>query len=187
MTQRVFSGRFVLRLDPDLHAELHRAAAVRGTSLNAYCAQRLAAPGGVCPGFEDAADTIRCAGALMGESLIGVVVFGSWARGEPADTSDVDVLIVIDGDVPVTRALYRRWDEAPVAWSGRPVDPHFVHLPSQRRTPSGLWAEVAIDGIVLHDPRHRLFPQLAAVRRALAEGRLRRRTAHGAGYWTESA
>ena len=187
MTRSVLSGRFVLRLDPVLHAELRREAAVRGISLNAHCVQRLAAAAGVSPGFEGAADTVRRATELMGESLIGIVVFGSWARGEPADTSDIDVLIVIDGDIPITRALYRRWDEVPVAWSGRPVDPHFVHLPPQRRTPSGLWAEVAIDGIVLHDPRHRLFPRLAAVRRALAEGRLRRRTVHGTGYWTELA
>ena len=187
MTERTLSGRFVLRLAPDLHARLRREAAVRGVSLNAHCVQRLAAPGGVAPGFEDAAETVRRAGELMGESLVGVVVFGSWARGESADTSDIDVLIVIDGDVPITRELYRRWDAAPVAWSGRPVDPHFVHLPPKRRTPSGLWAEVAIDGIVLHDPRHRLFPWLAAVRRALAEGRLCRRVVHGTGYWTEPA
>ena len=185
--QRTLSGRFVLRLDPDLHAELRREAAIRGISLNAHCVQRLAAPSGVSPGFEDAAETVRRAIELMGESLVGIVVFGSWARGEAADTSDIDVLIVIDGDIPIARELYRRWDEAPVAWGGRLVDPHFVHLPPDRRTPSGLWAEVAIDGILLHDPRHRLFPQLAAVRRALAEGRLRRRTVHGTGYWTEPA
>ena len=187
MTPHALSGRFVLRLDPDLHARLRGEAAARGISLNAHCVQRLAAPGGVSPGFEGVADTVRRAGELMGESLIAVVVFGSWARGEPADTSDVDVLIVIDRDVPITRELYRRWDEAPIAWSGRTVDPHFVHLPAPRRIPSGLWAEVAIDGIVLHDPGHRLFPRLAAVRRALAEGRLRRQTIHGAGYWTEHA
>lgn len=187
MSRSALSGRFVLRLDPDLHAELRREAAIRGISLNAHCVQRLAVPRETPPGFEGAAETVRRSTELMGESLIGIVVFGSWARGEPADTSDVDVLVVIDGDVPITRDLYRRWDEVPVAWSGRPVDPHFVHLPPQRRTPSGLWAEVAVDGIVLHDPRFRLFPRLAAVRRALAEGRLRRRTVHGLGYWTEPA
>ena len=187
MTQRALSGRFVLRLDPDLHAELRREAAMRGISLNAYCVQRLAAPASLSPGFEGAADTVRRAGDLMGESLVGIVVFGSWARGGAAETSDVDILIVVDGAIPITRELYRRWDEAPVAWSGRPVDPHFVHLPPERRTPSGLWAEVAVDGIVLHDPRFRLFPRLAAVRRALAEGRLRRRTVHGTVYWTEPA
>ena len=187
MTSHALSGRFVLRLDPGLHARLREEAATRGISLNAHCARRLVAPGGVSPGFEDAVDTVRRAGELMGESLIAVVVFGSWARGELADTSDVDVLIVIDGDVPITRELYRRWDESPTAWGGRTVDPHFVHLPPPRMTPTGLWAEVAVDGIVLHDPRHRLFPRLAALRRTLAEGRLRRKTIHGAGYWTEHA
>ena len=185
MTPQVHSGRFVLRLDPGLHAELRREAAIRGVSLNAHCVQRLSAPAGVSLGFEGSAETVRRAGALMGESLVGIAVFGSWARGEAADTSDIDVLIVVDGDVPITRELYRRWDDGPVAWSGRCVDPHFVRLPPERCAPSGLWAEVAIDGVVLHDPHYRLFRRLVAVRRALAEGRLRRRTIHGTGYWTE--
>ena len=83
MTLPVLSGRFVLRLDPVLHAELRREAAVRGISLNAHCVQMLTAAAGVSPGFEGSADTVRRATELMGESLIGIVVFGSWARGEP--------------------------------------------------------------------------------------------------------
>ena len=187
MSRSTASGRFVLRLDPSLHAALRRAAAARGVSLNEYCATRLAAPAGELLAYGEAPETVRRAAALLGESLIGVAAFGSWARGELADTSDIDVLVVVGGDVAITRDLYRRWDEEAVTWNGRPIEPHFVRLPREQRTPSGLWAEVAIDGIVLFERDFRLSSRLAAVRRSLADGRLRRRIVHGQGYWTEVA
>ena len=182
------SGRFVLRLDPGLHGVLRRAAQARGVSLNEYCVTRLAAPTGEPLAFEGAQAVVRRAASLLGEPLVGVVAFGSWARGEMADTSDVDVLIVVDRDVPITRDLYRRWDEMEtVRWDGRPVDPHFVHLAASRRVSSGLWAEVAIDGLVLFERDLGLSSALAAIRRSLVDGRLRRRFVHGQGYWTEVA
>ncbi len=129
--------------------------------------------------------TVRRACTLLGDSLVGLAVFGSWARGQLSDTSDVDVLVVINREVPVTRELYRRWDEASVVWDARPVEPHFLHLPSGTGVPSGLWAEVAMDGIVVFERDMRLSFHLSAVRRALVEGRLRRRVVHGQGYWME--
>ena len=115
------------------------------------------------------------------------MAFGSWARGELADTSDIDVLVVVDQDVAITRDLYRRWDEVVIRWKDRPVDPHFVHLVAPHLPSSGLWAEVAIDGLVLFERDLRLSSALAAVRRSMVEGRLRRRVVHGQGYWTEVA
>ena len=187
MTRSPPSGRFVLRLDPGLHSVLRQAANARGVSLNEYCAAKLAAPTGEPFAFGGAAATVRRAAAMFGESLIGVLAFGSWARGELADTSDIDVLVVVGRDTAIARDLYRRWDEDAVTWDGRRVDPHFVHLPGTRRTPSGLWAEVAIDGVVLFERDLRLSSTLSAIRRSFAEGRLRRRFVHGQGYWTEEA
>lgn len=182
------SGRFLLRIDPSLHAALRRAASAGGISLNTLCTRRLASsPMGMPLGFPAASETIQRANDLVGDSLIGIAVFGSWARGELTDTSDVDVLVVVDENIPITRDLYRQWDEEPVAWEGRPVDPHFARLPTDRQPPSALWAEVAIDGMVLIERELRLSAHLAAMRRVLAEGRLRRRTVHGQGYWMEVA
>lgn len=178
------SGRFVLRLEPGLHAALRRAAAAHGLSLNDYCATKLAAPVGNLFAFGAAPQAVRRAAVVAGEALAGCAAFGSWARGELADDSDVDVLVAVDPGLRVTRALYRRWDEAPVTWNGRRVEPHFVHLPAQNRPPSGLWAELAIDGIVLFERDLALSSYLAAVRRALAQGRLRHEIVHGVRYWT---
>ena len=136
--------------------------------------------------FAGASDVIKRAAAVVGEALIAVVAFGSWARGELADSSDIDILIVVDSQVPLTRSLYRLWDEEPLGWEGHPVEPHFVHLPARDGVPSGLWAEVALDGIVLYQRDARLSQHLVGVRRLQAAGRMRRRTAHGQPYWVEA-
>ena len=134
--------------------------------------------------FAGMAEAVARAGEVVGESLAGVVAFGSWARGELTDASDIDVLIVVDPDTPVRRALYRRWDESPVAWNGHSIEPHFARLPDAGEPLSGFWAEVATEGVLLLECDPRLSAHLLRVRDAVAKGRLRRRVAHGHGYWT---
>jgi len=180
------SGRFVLRIEPGLHQALRTAAREGGLSLNDYCARKLAAPTNGS-GFGDAADAVRRATLLLGDALVGVVAFGSWVRGEAVTTSDVDLLVVLDSRVALTRELYRRWDEGPVTWSGRPVEPHFVHLPDPGAVTGGVWAEVAMDGVVLFERQLRVSRRLALVRRDILSGRLVRRLSHGQPYWAEVA
>jgi uncharacterized protein (DUF1778 family) len=182
------SGRFLLRLSPDLHARLQAAARAQGLSLNEYCVRRLAAPATGLLLDPDAAAAVTRAEALVGNALEGVIVYGSWTRGEATDRSDVDLLIVVDRRVPLSRAIYRRWDESPVGWHGRAVDPHFVHLPAAgREVTGGAWCEAAIDGVVLFERDDRISARLRQVRRDLAAGRLVRRTVHGQPYWTGAA
>jgi hypothetical protein len=180
------SGRFLLRIDPGLHAALRLAAREAGLSLNDYCIRKLAGPG-VDPHAPQAPALVARATALHGDSLLGVVLYGSWARGETTDASDVDALVVLDEGIPITRALYRRWDETPCTWSNRTVDPHFVHLPTTAAQTGGLWGEVAIDGIVLFERGLRISRYLGHVRREILSGRLVRRIAHGQPYWAEAS
>ncbi len=168
-------------MPPGLHAALESAARAAGVSLNEYCVRRLAAASGG-QGDGDAAALVSRAATIAGDGLTGVLLHGSLALGEAAPTSDVDVLVVVEPHTALRRALYRAWDEQPVRWRGRRVDPHFVHPP--RAELSGLWAEAAIDGQVLFDRDGRLAADLVRVRRAIAEGRLARRIAHGQPYWT---
>ena len=131
-------------------------------------------------------EVVRQAKSVLGDALVGIVVFGSWARGELAPSSDIDLLIVAAARVPIRRELYRRWDEHPISWQRHPIEPHFVHLPDATRSPSGLWAEVAMDGRVLVDAEAQVSAYLAVVRQAVALGQLRRETVHGHGYWVGS-
>lgn len=181
------SGRFVLRIDPGLHAALREAARAAGVSLNEYCARKLATPFGRLEGWELASQTVRRAGQVVGENLISVVAFGSWARAELHTESDVDILVVVDENLKLSRDLYLAWDEAPITWHGRRVEPHFVHLPNPERVLLGLWAEVAIDGIVLFTRDLQLPSLLVRLRHDIAAGRIVRRVVHGQSYWTEAA
>jgi predicted nucleotidyltransferase len=181
------SGRFLLRISPGLHAALREAAAAQGLSLNDYCARKLAAPGGSLAAGGDAGRAVERVADLFGGSLVGVMAFGSWTRGEAADTSDIDLLVVVDRRVALRRELYRVWDEVPMTWDGRPIEPHFVHLPEPGERVTGIWAEVALDGIVLFERDLRLSARLAQVRHKILSGRLVRRIAHGQPYWSEVA
>lgn len=181
------SGRLLLRLPPHLHAALQSAARAQGFSLNEFLVRRLTAPATSLSATDGATAVVGRAAELLGPALVGVVVYGSWARGEVSDASDVDVLVVLDRGVALDRALYRRWDTAPVSWQGRSVDPHFVHLPRENESVAGVWGEVAVDGVVLFERDDRLSARLVRVRRAIAEGRLVRRTVHGQTYWKGTA
>ena len=65
------SGRFLLRIDPGLHAALREAAREAGVSLNEYCAQKLSLPTGSLAG--PAGEAVTRAAELVGDTLLGVV------------------------------------------------------------------------------------------------------------------
>ena len=177
------SGRFVLRTPPALHGALRRAARQAGLSLNAYCLRRLAAPELDDRGVPPA--PVAWAREAFGEALVGVVVYGSWARGEATTDSDVDVLVVLDASVALTRDLYRTNDAASLSWTEHPVQIQIVRMPdADGGVGGGFWPEIALDGIVLFERGVVLSRQLVGIRRAIADGRLVRRTAHGQPYWT---
>ena len=172
----------MLRIDPELHLSLREAARTAGTSLNEYCARKLAVPGGLMD--PAASEVVNRAGAILGESLVGVLVFGSWARGDDSPASDLDVLLIADDRVAIARELYRLWDAGPpLEWNGCRVEPHFVHLPSEEAAVSGLWAEAATDGIVIHEREFEVSRRLVTIRRRILRGELSLHMAHGQPYW----
>lgn len=179
------SGKFVLRIDGALHEALRRAADEEGLSLNEYCARKLAMPGERVS--EPASGVVERAARMAGRALLGVVAFGSWARGELADSSDIDLLIVVDESLPITRTLYEEWDALQLQWGGHLVEPHFVHLPPEADVLSGVWAEVAVEGIVLFERELVVSRRLVRIRQQIASGAIVRRVAHGQHYWVEVA
>jgi predicted nucleotidyltransferase len=181
------SGRFVLRIDPGMHALLRKAAAEANLSLNEYCAMKLAAPTGQLARLRDGAQVVLRAAAEYGEKLVAAAVYGSWARGEADRASDIDLLLVLDSRVALTRELYRRWDLHQLVWDQHPIEVHFVHLPDMDRSVPGIWAEIALDGLILFERDFQLSKRLAQVRKKMLTGRILRKTIHGQPYWTEVA
>jgi uncharacterized protein len=176
------SGRFVLRLPPALHAELRGAARHSGVSLNEYCVRALAAPG-TDPAGPGATVAAR-ATSLFGSDLVGILLFGSWARGEATATSDIDALVVLEASRPITRALYREWDRIPLRHDGRAIEVHLLAMPTPDGDPGTVWLEAALDGIVVLDRDGRVARHLGRVRRDIAAGGRVRRRVHGQPYWT---
>lgn len=176
------SGRFVLRLPPALHAALTSSARARGLSLNEHCVRSLARAQAVMN--TGLTDTVARALEQLGPDVVGVAVFGSWARGEAGPSSDVDALIVVAPDVEITRSLYRPWDDVDLTVEGHRVEPHFVQMRAEDDPISGLWAEIALDGAIVYDPTLSLSRELSHVRRAILGGGLVRRTAGGRSWWT---
>jgi hypothetical protein len=177
--------RFLLRLPADLHRRLVADARQAGLSLNEYCVRRLAeTSAGLAV---DAAPMLAHARRVVGPGVIGAMLHGSSARGETRDTSDVDLLLVVDRSVALSRALYAAWDDNPPQLAERPLDVHFVHCPADGRAPGALWCEAALEGVILADRDGTIAQTLRDVRRAIAEGRVVRRSAHGQPYWTTAA
>jgi predicted nucleotidyltransferase len=177
------SGTFLLRLDPRLHAVLRQEAAAAGTSLNDWCGRTLAGSSAV----DGAADVLIPLRKTLGADLLGAIVYGSFARGDLASGSDIDLLVVVSEGVPITRSLYREWEGAVPRWQGREVDLHFVHLPAAGAAISGSWAEAAVCGIVVHDRELVVSRRLIEIRGRIAAGEMVRRMAQGQPYWVHEA
>lgn len=177
------TARVLLRLPGDLHRTLAKAAAGRGLSFNEFCVRRLRAPSDAHALSEVRSLVVSRARGAFGDRLVGVLVLGSWARGEAGATSDIDVLIVIDDSTPLARDLYRVWDRDPLVFEGRPIDAHFAHLPAAGSAPTAVWCEAAVDGVVWYDRDGAVAIRLGEVRRVIAEGTVVRAFMHGQPYW----
>ena len=183
-----FSGKFVLRLPPELHRSLKRQADRRGISLNEICVQALescvaAWQADYNSGGIEEQRWFRVTKELIGESLLGVILFGSTARGEAGDGSDIDLMLVVSSDLPLNRRLYAQWDDN---LSDENYSPHFVHLPDSIDKAGSIWYEAAVDGIVLYEKGRHVSRFLGRIRRKIVGGGLERRVAYGHPYWIKS-
>ncbi len=171
-----------MRVPPKLHASLRKRARDTGVSLNSLCLaalNRQLGEGSACD--EVRAIPVQQIKELVGETLVGVLLFGSAARGEQRTGSDIDLLVVLDPEVPLARALYGRWDD--MIGHDTPLSPHFVHRPDDIQKVGSIWCEAAVDGTILYDRDGDLGHLLRELRGSMAEGRIRRKSAYGHPYW----
>ena len=180
-------ARVLLRLPADLHRTLVKAAADADLSFNECCVRRLGAPSDAQGLSVLRSHVVTRARTVFGDRLEGALVLGSWACGEAAATSDIDVLIVIDAKIALTREIYRTWDLDPISFDGRAIDAHFAHPSAAGTVPTAVWCEAAVDGIVWYDRDGSMTIRLGEVRRAIAEGRVVRAFAHGQPDWKGAA
>lgn len=168
------SGKFVLRIDPKLHKSLKTKAKLSGESLNSYCIQKL-------HDLNHPQNNEVLLKIIEHFSPLGVILFGSVARNEARDTSDIDLLIVLPDSQKIERSLYQQWDT--IDMTTIKYSPQFTHLPKDENNYSSLWLEVSIDGDILFDSNSLLKLTLQKIRKKIAEGSYLRKISHGQGYW----
>ena len=191
------SGKFVIRMPAALHARLKDEARRTGQSLNQLCIAKLQAREPSIAGFGTATvqtgiispDFLDKIIQQWQEDLVGVVLFGSAARGDATEDSDIDLLLVMRPQVKILRSLYRVWEqfcrERAGAQDLSSISPHFVSLPGSVREAGGLWYEAAIDGIGLWERDRQVSRFLGSVREAMGQGKIQRRMLHGSPYWVK--
>lgn len=189
------SGRFVIRIPRELHVRLRREAMQTGRSLNSVCIEKLQAerPGFAAPGAAAAQSGMISPEVLdkiylqWPDDLVGLILFGSVARGEAGEHSDIDLLLVMRPETRITRSFYSRWEAFCRELGGMHeldrISPHFAKLPRSAAEAGGLWYEAALEGIVLWERDRRVSGLFRTVREAVAHGRIRRRLLHGSPYW----
>jgi predicted nucleotidyltransferase len=123
--------------------------------------------------------------AALGENLLGVVLYGSHARGEAREDSDVD-LLVIARDLPERRydravflqRLARGIEDAPpFSLLGKTPEEFEHYFPS-------LYLDIGLDGVVLFDREGYTDGKLKRIREIIAEaGLVRERLEGGDMFW----
>jgi predicted nucleotidyltransferase len=123
---------------------------------------------------ESLAEVVIALRAGLGPDLVAVVLFGSRARGDADEASDWD-LLVIARDLPARAFRRHLWLKGllPVNWRGRVAILAKTPEEFERALP-GLYLDIALDGIVLHDTDGFMAERLARLRRLIENRGLRR-------------
>jgi len=178
------SGKFVLRVGAQLHSRILTYARRRKLSLNTACVNLLrpALEGNsVSKGLPFALEKLLSTECALAAQIIGIVMFGSWARGEATAASDIDVLVVLANEIPISKQLYTEIDR--VLGTDSSLSIALVNSPNQQTRPGSIWLEVAQDGIVVFDKEYQIARTLGRIRRSISSGMAIRRETHGQGYW----
>jgi hypothetical protein len=122
---------------------------------------------------------VRRARDEYGEKFIGLLLFGSQARGDYHDTSDTDLLLVVSEELRIRRSMYRGWDN----FLPEGISLHLGHLPKIPSEAGSLWLECSLDAMILFGPTGAIQHTILAVRDFVTSGAVVRRVTHGQGYW----
>lgn len=184
------SGKFVLRVPSALHKELSTLAHKEGVSLNSLCLQLISTaihgPEVQSSWKERLDEVITYLQKQYDKDLLGIIAFGSRITGTATETSDLDLLVVLNSNVSIRRGLYRDWDNSNPQIPVCLLDPHFTHLPSDILNAGAVWLEAATTGEIIYDPHHKIQTVLSCLKQPIESGKIRRGWSHGHPYWTRS-
>jgi hypothetical protein len=171
--------RILLRLPAALHQLAKDRAKEQHASLNSVLVHAIEQ--GLTTGGAEQLEPLIVSRATsqFGAAFIGLLLYGSRARGDAYESSDTDLLLVVDRTVRIERDLYRAWD--PVL--PEEISLNIAQLPANPCDAGSLWLECALDARILHDPTGQLRRKLDQIKELIVSGAYVRRTTHGQGYW----
>lgn len=125
----------------------------------------------------------------FGDRLVSVVLFGSVARGEAREDSDIDALVVADGFAPRLserrRPLLAAWEQVRAERGLAGAEWNLVtRTPAEAAHHSPLYLDIAEDGILLFDRDgffHAILERMRARMHVLGSRRVR--LPDGSHYW----
>lgn len=183
----IYSGKFVLRIDPRLHAELSKRARDGGLSLNRLCSQLLSEglkSSEAQPLWrQEVKKVLPYLKTHFGNQLQALAVFGSQIQGRASSSSDLDLLIVLKSSAPIQRGLYQWWEETIPKIQSFELSPHFVNLPKHLPEAGGFWFEIALHSVVLYQKKKSLSRWLVRVKELIDSGVVQRQWSNGHPYW----
>lgn len=110
----------------------------------------------------------------LGERLVAVALYGSHARGQAREDSDIDLFLVVR-DLPRDPVERARLLRMPLMGLGpAPLSLNAVTPEDFSADIAPLDLDLALDAVILHGPTSFLARKLARLREILAEARLRR-------------
>lgn len=171
------SGKFVLRISPELHAAFQEEATTLNFSLNELLISKLTGKSKNLSQSDEILTKVQ-----KNWSPLAIIQFGSSVRGDSTASSDIDWLIVLDSSIAITRSLYTDWD---TKIQNSKISPQFVHLPLDIRNAGGLWLEVALEGqiITLRDSEAKQV--IYELKNLISMGYYQRKWSHGHPYWVK--
>lgn len=119
----------------------------------------------------------------LGPDLVAVALFGSRARGEAAPESDWDLLVIAERlpERPLARH-FRLKNLLPEDWRAQVSMLAKTPTEFEARLPA-LYLDIALDAIVLYDPKGYLQQRLECVREQIERLSLRRESFDGDLIW----
>lgn len=178
------NDKFLLRLPPGKLKKIKNKSSTLGLSVNQYINLKLESNE---TSESSLVEIIKK--SSLSSKIIALVLFGSVAKKTSDQTSDFDLLIVLDEHEKISRSLYAVWDTevdcklTPVMTDGKIASPHFVNFKSDLKDIHGLWLEIAISGIVLWKKNDKIDLLLQKMRTAIADNLFTRKLTHGQPYW----